>query len=97
VDIRLDAEHHSFAQCDAALGFVIAGFGIGGRAIFPDEVAGLAVQREDLLLAGGDIHHAVFHDGRALLRKPRAESGLQASHPCALQCFDVRWIDAGER
>ncbi len=49
-DIRFDAKHHALAQRDTALGFVVGRLGIGGRAIFPDQIARLGIEREDILL-----------------------------------------------
>ena len=39
------------------------------RRILPLRVAGLCIQGEDVVLAGGDVHHTVLHDWSSLLRK----------------------------
>ena len=66
---------------------------IGTDARFPDEVAGLAVERLDDVAGAGEIHDAVVHDGRRLIRARI----VHRPHPGELQIVDVVAGDLIER
>ena len=55
------------------------------HARFPDEVAALCVERLDDVAGTCEIHHAVVHDGRRLIRA----GVVHRPHPCELEILHV--------
>ena len=66
---------------------------IRADARFPDEVAGLCVERLDDVARAREIHHAVMDDGRRLIRA----RVVHRPDPCELQLVDVVAGDLIER
>ena len=59
--------------------------------------AGLGVEREDVVVARGDVHDPVVNDRRRLLRVLRRVAGAEVRPPDALQLTDVRGVDVVQR
>ncbi len=77
-------------QRDAALGVVQRAEAFGQLALVaPDQVAGLGVERQDLVVGRGDVHDAVVDDRRRLV------AGIDAGRvaPDRRQVLDVVGVD----
>ena len=59
---------------------------------------GLGIEREDVVVAGADVHDAVFDERRRLVRIFAAEPGaFEAGHPGSLELLDVGGVDLLQR
>ena len=65
--------------------------------VFPDQCAGLGVERKHVVVAGGDIHDAILDDRRSLHRIFQAKARAEVHYPRALQVLHVVAVDLGER
>src|SRR5207249_5567073 len=66
--------------------------------VFPDDLPGLGVEREDIVVPRDDVHDAVLHEWRGFERVlPTGPGALEAGHPRALELLDVRRVDLLER
>ncbi len=70
---------------------------LDARAVLPYERTGLAVEREHVVIAGGNVEDAVFDDRSAFKRILLAEARAQVRHPGALEVLDVVAVDLGQR
>src|SRR5262249_35325986 len=66
-------------------------------AMLPYERTRLAVEREHVVIAGGDVEDAVFDDRSAFKRILLAEARAQVRHPGAREILNVVAVDLGQR
>src|SRR5262249_59794089 len=60
------------------------------RPVLPQDLTGLGIEREDVVVPGADIHDAVFDQRRRLVRIFAAEPGaFEAGHPGSLLLLDL--------
>ncbi len=71
------------AAADGADVLIDAGF------VLPDQRAGFGIERKHIVIAGGDIHHAVFHDRRRFERIFGAEPRAKMRHPRAFEILHI--------
>jgi hypothetical protein len=65
--------------------------------MLPCECTCLAVEREYVVIAGGDVEDAVFDNRSAFKRILLAEARAQVRYPGALEVLDVAAVDLGQR
>ena len=67
------------------------------RVVHPKLLSGRGVEREDVVVSGRDVHHALVDDRRCLLRVRARAAALQVDLPGELQLADVRRVDSTQR
>src|SRR5262249_28487096 len=70
---------------------------VNAGAVLPDQCAAPGVEREDVAVAGREIHDAVLDDRRSLHRVLGAEPRAQVHHPGALEALYIAAVDLAER
>src|SRR6516164_10880077 len=101
IGVELAYEQHSLAHRQPAVQPAAA----DGRDLLadagpmlPQDLTGLGIEREDIVVAGADVHDAVFDERGRLERVFTAKPGaLEAGHPGSLELLDVGGVDLLQR
>src|SRR5207244_3765488 len=71
---------------------------VDARPALPQNLAGFGIEREDVVVAGDDIHDAVLDERRRLERVLAGKAGaLEPRHPSALELLSVARVDLLQR
>src|SRR5262249_29441973 len=82
--VETSKKHFVLGHRDATIGPAAADCRdvlIDAGAMLPDQDAGPRIKREDVVVAGREIHHAAFDDGRAFHRVFCPNAGAEIDHP----------------